>query len=357
MDKYFTWKFSPIILVIILLVGCSCQSRHKIPVLVVTDFGRDVDDAEALAYLSVQNDIKVAGVVCSGYIPQLRAKSLYIYYNLLSGNVPPIASGSTLPLSKKDTALVSHYLASNSLDSIPYENTLYEYLDSISKGKYRANKFYSVDTMIDSLLKKYPHKLCIVILSPATDVAKYFKNHPESVDLVKKFYVQGQANTKKQKDGSSVFIPNFESYNLSEDTVAANILYKFQDRVPFVIVGKYAGYQFALSGEEFSTFASHYGKAGKYMRKAAEIGIESFARRDFQTFREIYNIPGTVSVDDAVNHLTVVSNPYDLVTVMSIKMLDYFYYDKSGKNILIGNEKGKYYLKNSNDMKNIIIYQ
>jgi len=68
-----------------ILSGCRQGSKEdKIPVLIFTDFGRDVDDAEAFAYLAMNPNIELAGVVCNSYIPENRAHSLSLFLQLFN---------------------------------------------------------------------------------------------------------------------------------------------------------------------------------------------------------------------------------------------------------------------------------
>lgn len=347
------------LLFLCLTVFCmACQTKHetnqtvdkRIPLLVFTDFGRDVDDAEAFTYISKNDSFNLAGVVCCGYIPECRAKSLDLYLQLLGIKVP-IAVGSALPLGVKDSTLIAKYLAEHSLKDKPYEYTLLEKLEN-AVGNGKPLQPITADNLIDSLLSRYKGKLRIVVLAQATDVAFYFSKHPGKISDLHSVYVQGQAIIDSI---SGKLLPDEAAYNLREDSNAAQILFSLQDSIPMTFLGKYAAYPLAYSTEEFYHMAENNGEAGNYLYQAAINGLECFAQRDSITFYKVFGLSPAVPLADAVKQSDKLSNPYDLLTVISIDKPELFNSYKIGKHTFIGMRKEDHPIAEFQTLKSLIL--
>ena len=324
----------------ILCTACQTRSRQnqtdndKIPLLVFTDFGRDVDDAEAFAYIAKNDSFNLAVVVCCGYIPECRAKSLSLFLQLL-GTKAPVAVGSALPLGVTDSTFITKYLAEHSLDGKPYEYSLLESMEKAA-GVPQSLTAINTDCLIDSLLNRYKGRLRMVVLSQATDAARYFSRHTGRTSDLHSVYIQGQAVADSM---SGKLLPDEAAYNLKEDMNAAEILFSLQDSVPFIFLGKYAAYPMAYSTEEFLQMSQHNGEAGKYLYQAAEKGLECFAQRDSSTFYRVFGLPPSVPLAEAVKQSGKLSNPYDLLTVIAIDKPELFNSYKVGKHTFIGVRK------------------
>lgn len=75
---------------------------EKIPVLVCTDAGRDVDDIKAITYLAGHNAAEIAGMVTTHMIPDRRAFIARAVLDNLGCPGVPIGTGSVFPLGKED---------------------------------------------------------------------------------------------------------------------------------------------------------------------------------------------------------------------------------------------------------------
>lgn len=323
---------------------------EKIPLLVFTDFGRDVDDAEAFAYIAKNDSFNLAGVVCCGYIPECRAKSLNLYLQLLETKVP-IAIGSALPLGVKDSTLIAKYLTEHSLNGKPYEYTLLERLEDMV-GDKSSLQSVRADCLIDSLINKYKGKLRMVVLAQATDIALYFNQHPDKISDLHSVYVQGQAVIDSI---TGKLFPDEAAYNLREDRNAARILFSLQDSISMTFLGKYAAYPLVYSTEEFYHLAENNGKAGDYLYQAAMNGLDCFAQRDSITFYKIFGISSTVPLVDAVKQSGKLSNPYDLLTVIAIDKPDLYNGYKIGKHTFIGMRKEEHSIAKFQSLKSLIL--
>lgn len=354
-----THIFSFVLFVTMFLSCSSAKNNHmasEIPLLIITDFGRDVDDAQAFAYLA-QNEanFKIAGVIATGYIPQVRAKSLELFLNLYGISIPV-----AIKEPEKTPQEITDYFTSHSINGVPYEITLLERLGSyppnatlwqkMQDSSYSA-KYLSPNRLIDSLLQIYPGELRVVVLAQATQLANYMieKGQNQTIDGTKgtdlpsnagthptfhSVYIQGQCDTLG-KTISGLFKPDFAAYNLREDSVAAYKIFELQNTTPFIFLSKYATYPLAFTKDETAEIGEA-GYAGDYLKNGAYMGLQSFLERDSATFYKVFkiaqNIPARSTSPNGKNYpaldsLKVVNNPYDLLTVMAIDKPELFVAD------------------------------
>lgn len=319
--------------------GKKAAQSTEIPLLIITDFGRDVDDAQAFAYLAGEitglriealipdalqreegqttaTPLRIAGVICTGYVPTLRAKTLELFLNLYDLSVP-----IALQEPEKTAEQIKTYFSTHCVNGKPYELTLLERL-----GNYPPNqalwqqmqdsayvqKYKSPDHLIDSLLKAHPGQLRLVVLAQATQVSGYLQKHPDAP--FHSVYVQGQA---KERDPEGMLLPDFSAYNLREDTLAAYQLFRLYPRLPFVLVSKYDTYPHAFSKTKTEAIGQA-GYAGDYLKNGAYLGLQSFLERDSAAFYKVFSLSPSIRQTAALDSLKVANNPYDLLTVMKI---------------------------------------
>lgn len=328
-----------------IILFCNCSNGTKnFPILIISDFGTDVDDAQAIAYLcSLPADKapEITGIITTGDIPGVRAKSLEYFLSSMNKEIP-IVIGSAFnlqayPVSIKDSiSMADEYLKGHILDSIPYELSLMDYLKSNGKKCNPMIKKISPIDFIDNELKKHKGKLKILILAQATDIAKYIALHQENAKLIDEIAIQGQVLTSPKG-----LKPDFASYNLRKDTLAAKIIVGLQKTVPMVFVGKYAAYKAQFTKEEIDTM-------GGYIKKATYTGMQNLYIRNPELFRKIFK-------SDNMDSITKGNNPYDLLTVMSLTDRHYFtpilYYNGTLEHKIIGNDSINICLKDVPKLK------
>lgn len=314
-------------LTIFMLLSPHAKSRqqtidHSIPLLIITDFGTDVDDAQAFAYLAKNKtqhngkNLTIAGIVSTGYIPQTRAKSIELFLNLY-GITAPIAIGEP----EKTEQELAAYSALHSLNGTPYEKTLLEKLGSYPPNAQMwkkmqhstyCSKYTSPGKLIDSLLKLYPNSLRVVILAQPTQFSNYLTDIEKKGRPTPQFhsiYIQGQCDTSTLHTTGRIQ-PNFAAFNLREDSIATYKLFELQTTTPFIFLSKHATYPLAFTKEE-TNLTGRAGYPGDYLKTAAYTGLQSFLTRDPETFFKIFK---ATSLDS----LKIVNNPYDLLTVIAI---------------------------------------
>jgi purine nucleosidase len=129
------------------------------PVVLSTDVGNEIDDQWAIAYMLVNPAFDVLGIV-SAHAPSLPAPSAHATYEVLKDEVehrlgmkvhPPLFEGSSLPLADKTT---------------PRPNNGVDFI-------IQASKRFSKD-----------HRLIVLTIGAATDVASALLQDPEIVDRI-----------------------------------------------------------------------------------------------------------------------------------------------------------------------------
>lgn len=305
-------------------------SESTIPLLIITDFGSDVDDAQAFAYLAKNKaqrngkNLSIAGIISTGYIPKTRAKSIELFLNLY-GITAPIAIGEP----EKTKQEIADYLIMHSLNGKPYETTLLEKLGSypsnaqmwkkMQNSSY-SNKYTSPGRLIDSLLSLYPNNLRVVVLAQVTQLSNYI------TDIKKRgrqpqfhsIYIQGQCDTSILSATGGIR-PDFAAFNLREDSTAAYKLFELQTTTPFIFLSKHATYPLAFTKEE-TNLIGQAGYPGDYLKTAAYTGLQSFLKRSPETFYKIFKA-------NSIDSLKIVNNPYDLLTVIAINKPNLFVTD------------------------------
>lgn len=369
--------------------GCRIASRAegnrscgKIPLLVITDFGRDVDDAQALAFLagegcrsgSGQAVPEIAGIIATGDVPAVAALGTELFLNLFGISVP-VAAGSG-----PDSAALAEYLRAHSLDGEPYEITLlrklaaFEENEAAAAGKthlqsllreperiredrgIRPEAGIAPGRLIDSLLDRYPGRLRLLVLAKPSDLAAYLSSRPERAGDIHSVYIQGQARIREDEGRDSVWLePDFDAYNLREDTAASRVLFTLQRQVPFRLLGKYAAYPAAFTRGETDTIALKYGPAGEYMREAALTGLRSFLQRDSALFYRIFKMDPRVPAAEALDRLGVLNNPYDLLAAMAVTRPELFDFRKAGRHALAGNAPDRPGLRDPERIKSLFL--
>ena len=94
------------VLVLLLCLACGSTARAKIPVILSTDVGNEIDDQWAVAYLLVNPEFDALGII-SAHAPTVAPPAAHTTYMLLLDEVenrfkmyshPPLFEGSSLPL-------------------------------------------------------------------------------------------------------------------------------------------------------------------------------------------------------------------------------------------------------------------
>jgi purine nucleosidase len=102
----------PLILAIVFLSARLVSAADKIPVILSTDVGNEIDDQWAVAYMMVNPQFEVLGII-SAHAPTLPPPAAHFTYLVLRDEIenrlkmathPPLFEGSSLPLQDAKTA-------------------------------------------------------------------------------------------------------------------------------------------------------------------------------------------------------------------------------------------------------------
>ncbi len=315
---------------------------QKKPVLVYTDDGRDVDDIEAIAYLTGHPNIDIVGIVTTHMIPDRRATIARALMNSFGIQDVPIGVGSVFPIGKEDEDLVK-YLREHTVDNMSYE------------GMGLVECFPNGIDLIHDTIDKYGPDLSIAVLAPATDLAKAIQADSNHFAKVGGLYIQGQAKVEDSR-----LVPDTAAYNLKEDMEATEFVFGMQDWVPMTFVGKWAAYQIPLTKDDFAEFADSNHPAGKYLDVHAHKGLECFVKRAPDIFKKVFGVPEEMDAYEGFEQLENLSNPYDAVTVMALTEPQLFSGQSVGQHTLIGMTKEDPGIKDTailkNELMNKILY-
>ena len=270
------------------------SSPETIPVLSITDDGRDVDDVEALVYFAGQENVQLAGIVTTHMIPDRRAFIARAIMNNLGVPVP-IGVGSVYPLGKEDPLLTT-YLRQHTIKGATYE------------GDGLIECFPPASDVIHNAIDRHGPALRVAVQAPLTDLAQAADQDPGHFSRIGGIFIQGQATIE---DGR--LIPDPAAYNLGEDMEAAERIFAFQDQIPMTFLGKYAAYQVPLHRADFDRFADTGNHVGSYLRTHAIKGIQCFAERAPDIFQRVFGVEAS-----QLDQLEELSKPYDALLAKAL---------------------------------------
>lgn len=148
-------------------------------IMIDTDVGDDIDDAYALIFASLLQELKLIGVVTTYRNAPMRAK---IVQALLAdyGKYIPVYAGEDDPVCE------------------PYHNFRHEvfrngkpmimqYEPDMARFPVRPG---GVQFMTEQL-RRYPNQITLIAIGPLTDIAKMFREAPDTMGLIREMYIMG----------------------------------------------------------------------------------------------------------------------------------------------------------------------
>jgi inosine-uridine nucleoside N-ribohydrolase len=163
------------------LSACAVPARaaDKVPVVIDTDIGSDVDDAFALALAVASPEIDLVGVTTVGSAADDRAWLVCRFLTQITGKkkaeeLPPVAIGGAPP----DKTGIDWQIQYRRHPAAIFNRTL------------KPSKDPAPD-LLAKLAKAHDGKLVVVCLGPLTNVAKFIKDRPDEAKKVARFVVMG----------------------------------------------------------------------------------------------------------------------------------------------------------------------
>jgi inosine-uridine nucleoside N-ribohydrolase len=217
----------PWLSVLVLFLGATAAGWAKIPVILSTDIGNEIDDQWAATYMLTNPDFEVLGVI-SAHAPSLPDPSAHYTFEVLKDLVevrlgmsvhPPLFEGSSLPLAGNAT---------------PRMNAGVEFIVNTSRKFSSANR------------------LTVLTIGAATDVASAVLSDPTIADRIR-VIAMGFNNSK-----------NADEYNVQNDVRAWQVL--LGSRVPLVIgPGDVCRADLALDFDQAKKLISSHGPVGAWL--------------------------------------------------------------------------------------------
>ena len=192
------------------LASAQAPAVEKIPILLDTDIGSDVDDAFALALILASPELELRGVTTCGSEPQIRALMLCRFLTMTGRRHTQVAAGSD-PQPKRPIGGQYQY---------------YYHPDVIFNRTTRPVKESAVEFLY-SRLKAQPGKITVVAIGPLTNVGRLIAQKPDCKALIKRIVAAG--------------------HRVSADPDAAKRV--IASGIPLVLVGGKVAYDLALSEE------------------------------------------------------------------------------------------------------------
>jgi inosine-uridine nucleoside N-ribohydrolase len=184
---------------------------QKIPILLDTDIGGDVDDAFALALALASPEVELVGVTTVGEGAEDRAWMVCRFLTAVGKREVPVAWGRD----KQPASAIEGQIQYRRHPAVIFNRTA------------KPVKESAVDLMY-AKLKAQPGKLTLVAIGPLTNVARLLSEHPDCKPWIKRLVVMGGA-VRVGYEGKAVEA----EWNVKSDVAAARAV--FAAGLPLVV--------------------------------------------------------------------------------------------------------------------------
>jgi inosine-uridine nucleoside N-ribohydrolase len=188
--------------------AASAGAADKIPVLIDTDIGSDLDDALALALAVASPEIELVGVTTVGSAADDRAWMVCRFLTQTGVRNVPVAIGEAPPKLKNYDREIDWQIQYRRHPAAIYNRTLKPVVE-------RA------PALMARLAKEHNGKLVVVCLGPLTNVAKFVTDHPAEAKQLARIVVQADHSSTKEA-GATVFL---SQGNIEFDPPAAKTVF------------------------------------------------------------------------------------------------------------------------------------
>jgi inosine-uridine nucleoside N-ribohydrolase len=194
-------------LAVLLLIAMTCHAERRIPIILDTDIGDDIDDALALALALQSPELDVRAVTTVIDDTDRRTRLAWKQLGIYNRQDVPLGTGASEPfLDPVRTTRARQFEVLTPQDTPP------------AAAHRRA-----ADLIIETLLAS-PEKLTLVPVGPLTNIALALKTDPRIKAKIERIVIMGGA-----------FEMLTPEYNIRRDRVAAQIV--FRSGVPITAVG------------------------------------------------------------------------------------------------------------------------
>ncbi|MEI6426453.1 MAG: nucleoside hydrolase [Candidatus Absconditabacteria bacterium] len=202
----------------------------KIPLVIYTDIGDDIDDSLALTYLVGCENIEIIAIVCD----------------------------------HKD---------------LKYSRGEAEYLLSLFGKKLPIFVRGATDGLFE-IIQQYEH-ISVLSLGPTTQLHADLQASPNFLQKIQRIYFQGQVVIHE-----NAISPDSRAYNFIQDMQAISQILSYD--VPMTFIGKFAAYECPLYQEDILSLAQNYPGVGAYLTNEASKRRQRLQELNTEMFEKLY---------------------------------------------------------------------
>lgn len=203
-----------------------------------TDIGTDVDDAYALALLANSPEVTIEAVTTVWADPHLRARIARKLLNLLEKKDIPVAAGQREAMENGRPAFLFGH----------------EGEDVFDEGEELPLSETPATELIESLIRRYPREVKILLMGPQTNIGRLLREKPELAKLIKEFVIMGGVPFYGPEEMKRIGERPLE-VNISSDPIAARIV--FESGVPITLIGANVTMPTLLKQEHIEMIGNH----------------------------------------------------------------------------------------------------
>lgn len=226
-----------------------------------TDIGTDVDDAYALALLAHSPEVNIEAVTTVWADPELRARIARKLLNLLGKQDIPIAAGERVAMEDGRPAFLLGHEGQG----------VFEGDEELLLSEAPATK------LIESLVRKYPHELKILLMGPQTNIGKLLQEKPELAKLIQEFVIMGGVPFYGPEEMERIGERPLE-VNISADPIAARIV--FESGVPITLVGANVTMPTLLKQEHIEMIGNHGKPAPDLLYRMTQVWLKFIGQNE-----------------------------------------------------------------------------
>src|SRR5580704_13513608 len=224
-----------------LVYGAACWAQERIPIILDTDIGDDIDDALALALALQSPELDVRAVTTVIDDTETRTRLAWKELGLYGRHDIPVATGASEPL----------------LDPVRTQRARqFEVLtdaDTVPEAAHRRAAELIIDTLMAS-----PRPITLVPIGPLTNIALALKSGANIRPKIARIVLMGGA-----------FHMLYQEYNIWRDRVAAEIV--FSSGVPITAVGLDVTTRCKLEGADLARLRAADNAASRFLVKLIEL--------------------------------------------------------------------------------------
>jgi inosine-uridine nucleoside N-ribohydrolase len=180
-------------------------AQQKMPAILDTDIGSDMDDAFALALLVASPEIELRGVTTSGSESEVRAWIVCRFLTAVGRKTIPVAAGA---LPQPERKIEGQFQ--------------YRYHPAVIFNRTAKPIKQDAVEFLYQHLKADPGKITILTTGPLTNIARLLDKHPDCKPWIKRLVISGgimPAKSKMKQDDANIWY----DYEAAKAVVAAGV--------------------------------------------------------------------------------------------------------------------------------------